>query len=160
MVLKAASSSAVWSMLSWKTLSSFLKTAIFVDVGGAVYNSGLYALPPGSRVADAIAAAGGTTDNADITYINRATVLNDGDKLYIPTAAEVKSGTAPPSAGQVTKAGGYSGPESPAAGSSSGAATGGDGSAGKALVNINTANSDELQTLNGVGPVTAQKIID
>lgn len=126
-------------------------SAVFVDVGGAVQISGLFALPAGSRVADAIEAAGGLTENADVKYINRAYVLSDGDRLYIPTVTEVKDGTAPPTAGQVTAAGGAS------AGAS---AAPGQGSVEQALININTAGSDELQRLNGVGPATAQKIID
>jgi len=123
-------------------VSSDIVTTIFVDVGGAVNISGLFALPAGSRVADAIEAAGGVTENAEIKYINRACVLADGDKLYIPTVNEVKDGTAPPSVGQgeVTVSS-YSEPTS-------------------SLININTAGSDELQKLNGVGPAIAQKIID
>jgi len=138
--------------------------AIFVDVGGAVNINGLFALPAGSRVADAIEAAGGLKEDANVKYINRATVLYDGDRLYIPTDNEVRNGTAPPTAGQVTASGGYGG-------------SGGNGSTGSppyngpdetsdsnstsnGLININTADSAELQKLNGVGPVTAQKIID
>ena len=120
---------------------------IFVDVGGAVHLSGLFALPAGSRVADAIEAAGGLTENAEMKYINRAYVLSDGDRLYIPTVTEVRDGTAPPTAGQVTASGGATG-SAP------------QGSSGTTLININTAGSEELQKLNGVGPVTAQKIID
>jgi len=121
--------------------------AIFVDVNGAVNISGLFAMPQGSRVADAIEAAGGLTDNAEIKYINRAYILSDGDRLYIPTAAEVRDGTAPPTAGQVTASGGA-------------VSSGGQNSTAPVLININTAGSDELQKLTGVGPVTAQKIID
>ena len=127
------------------------KQTIFVDVCGAVHISGLFALPAGSRVADAIDAAGGLTEDAEVKYINRAFVLSDGDRLYIPTFSEVLDGTAPPSAGQVSLTGGM------ASGSSSGAFL---GNPGTGLININTANSNELQKLNGVGPVTAQKIID
>jgi len=129
------------------------QAVIFVDVGGAVHLSGLFALPAGSRVADAIEAAGGLTENADVKYINRAFVLSDGDRLYVPTASEVRDGTAPPTAGQVTASGG-------AAAGSSAAAGQGQGSSGTLLININTAESEELQKLSGVGPVTAQKIID
>ena len=143
--------------------------AIFVDVGGAVRMSGLFALPHGSRVADAIEAAGGLTEDADVKYLNRAAVLSDSDRLYIPTAAEIRDGTAPPSAGQLSPSGAYSG--GAAGGAAAGSpASGGPGTAGNGtgtgpgtepgLVNINTADSEELQRLNGVGPVTAQKIID
>ena len=126
-------------------------SVIFVDVGGAVQISGLFALPAGSRVDNAIDAAGGLAENAEMKFINRAYVLADGDRLYIPTVTEVNDGTAPPTAGQVTAYGGSG------AGSSPGTS---HDSSGNMLININTANSDELQRLNGVGPATAQKIID
>jgi len=133
--------------------TSIASATIFVDVGGAVDISGLFALPAGSRIADAIEAAGGLTEEADIKYINRAYVLEDGDRLYIPTVSETLSGTAPPSAGQVS-AGAGTGTNT---GTSSGSSRNDESSA---LININTAGSDELQKLNGVGPATAQKIID
>ena len=131
-------------------------SVIFVDVGGAVQISGLFALPAGSRIADAIEAAGGLREGADVTYLNRATVLGDGDRLYVPTETEVKNGTAPPSAGQVTALGGYTG------GNSAGTPlSGASPNSGRVvIINLNTGSSEELQKLNGVGPVTAQKIID
>ena len=132
------------------------QVVILIDVGGAVNISGLFALPAGSRVADAIEAAGGVTEEAEVKYINRAATLSDGDRLYIPTATEVRDGTAPPTVGQVTTAGGYTGGVAPVAPSGSSA----DNGAGNGLINLNTANSEELQKLSGVGPVTAQKIID
>ena len=135
------------------------QTTIFVDVGGAVQLSGLFALPSGSRVADAIEAAGGLRDEADVTYLNRATVLIDGDRLYVPTESEVRNGTAPPSAGQVTASGGYSGAGSVPQGGVSGNGNQ-NNSADTLLINLNTASSEELQKLSGVGSVTAQKIID
>jgi competence protein ComEA len=125
---------------------------IFVDVCGAVRSPAVYELGPGSRVYEAIEAAGGLAEAADIRYINRAAALVDGDRVYIPTAEEVASGEPlPGSAGLV--------------GASSGAAQGGQsaangGSDGTAQVNINTADATALQTLNGVGPATAQKILD
>ena len=140
---------------------------IFVDVGGAVNTTGLFALPAGSRVDDAIKAAGGLREDSETKYINRATVLEDGDRLYIPTENEIKNGTAPPTAGQVTSSGGYSG-ASASGSTSSGMTSGSSGSSnagnvnsqGQNLININTGDSEELQKLNGVGPATAQKIID
>jgi competence protein ComEA len=138
--------------------------AIFVDIGGAVILSGLFALPAGSRVDDAIKAAGGLKEDADMRYFNRAAVLADGDRLYIPTESEVKNGTAPPSAGQVTASGGYSGNTSPGQSgnnsSNNNSSSGSGNTQSQNLININTAGSEELQKLNGVGPVTAQKIID
>lgn len=108
------------------------KTAVIcVDIGGAVCRPMLAELPEGSRVEDAIEAAGGLTEDADITNINRAEFLNDGDKIFIPEFGFDDTGT-PVSAT--------------------------DASGSK--ININTADSVQLQTLSGIGPVTAQKIID
>ncbi|MDR3365162.1 MAG: ComEA family DNA-binding protein [Clostridiales Family XIII bacterium] len=130
--------------------------AVFVDVNGAVQSPGVIALPAGSRVNDAIIAAGGLTDNADVTMLNRASVLADGDRVYVASADEVQAGAVPPSAGMIGAGS--------SAGSSGSAAASGAGSvaapAVPGLVNINTADSDTLQTLNGVGPATAQKILD
>ena len=120
--------------------------AIYVDIGGEVKNPMLAELPEGSRVDDAIKAAGGLTDKADLTDINRAAFVEDGEKIYIP--AIIDEDDISSSAGS-------------AALTSGGSETGGQSSSysgGK--VNINTAGSDELQTLTGIGPVTAQKIID
>lgn len=102
---------------------------IFVDIGGAVKSPQVVELPEGSRVEDAIEAAGGLTEDADLTDINRAAFLEDGEKVYIPEIYDESDGE-------------YSAPQ-------------GDGK-----ININTADSDELQELNGVGPATAEKIID
>jgi competence protein ComEA len=126
--------------------------SIFVDVYGAVKSPAVYELAWGSRIYEAVEAAGGLTDDADIRYINRATALVDGDRVYVPTRDEAESGKPlPDSAGLV---GGVSGGSRDVQGSSD-ASTSANGQ-----VNINTADSSALQTLNGVGPSTAQKIID
>ncbi|GHU67769.1 hypothetical protein AGMMS49983_19440 [Clostridia bacterium] len=137
--------------------------AVFVDVGGAVVREGVIALPPGSRITDAIEAAGGLTEGADVSVINRAQVVSDGDKLYIPTTAEVENGRLKPSIGLVIGDGGTSGAAAggsaavPGSAVSSGNAPGTDA---QGRVNLNTADTETLQLLNGVGPATAQKIID
>ena len=117
---------------------------IFVDIGGAVKTPMLAELPDGSRVDDAIKAAGGLRDEADMTSINRAEFLVDGQKIFIPSYALDEDGNIIESAGVSDNAAGAA------------AQTG----AQEGKVNINTADSDQLQTLNGVGPATAQKIID
>ena len=117
---------------------------IFVDIGGAVKTPMLAELPDGSRVDDAIKAAGGLRDEADMTSVNRAEFLVDGQKIFIPSYALDEDGNIIESAGVSDNAAGAA------------AQTG----AQEGKVNINTADSDQLQTLNGVGPATAQKIID
>lgn len=111
---------------------------IFVDIGGAVKTPMLAELPAGSRVEDAIKAAGGLKQEADMTNVNRAEFLEDGQKIYIPSMSLDEDGNLI---------------EDP---SGAGAASSG----GPNKVNINTADSAQLQTLSGVGPATAQKIID
>ena len=113
-----------------------VETLIMVDICGEVVNPTVVSLEEGSRVEDAIKAAGGVTDKADLTQINRAAFLVDGDKIIIPSISSgVDSG-----------------------------ANGTDGSATTSIsdgkININTASSEELQTLVGVGPATAEKIIE
>ena len=126
---------------------------IFVDVQGAVESPGVVRLAEGARVFQAIEAAGGVVSMGDTSLLNLAQQLNDGDKLYVPFTGEtvtlpdgsqIVAGT-----GQAQVAG--------AAGLVSGAA---DASGAGGKVNINTATSEELQTLSGIGIVTAGKIVD
>ena len=126
---------------------------IFVDIGGAVKKPMLARLPGGSRVEDAIRAAGGLTSDADLSMVNRAAVVSDGEKIYIPKKGEAGAAGAGGGAGTAgIGASGGSGAEGASAGA--GAASSGG------LVNINTADLTQLQTITGVGPATAQKIID
>ncbi|HOA89173.1 MAG TPA: helix-hairpin-helix domain-containing protein [Propioniciclava tarda] len=110
---------------------------IQVHVVGAVVHPGVVRLSPGSRVEDAIAAAGGLTPEAQPGQLNLAAVLMDGSQIVIGTKAQP--------AGEV---------RSPQ-GSSAASGTAGPGG----LVNLNTATVDQLDTLPGVGPVTAQAIL-
>lgn len=114
-------------------------SVVVVDVAGAVASPSVVYLDQGARVEDAIKAAGGLTKDADTSAINRAAVLTDGQKVYIPAAGEEV-------------------PEE-AAGKEASASEGSVAEAAS-LVNINTATSEELQTLKGIGPSTADKIIE
>ncbi len=117
-----------------------------VDVSGAVVNPGVYHIAQDARIQDALIAAGGLSDSADRTWvaksINLAKKLSDGAKVYIPSVGEV--------AGAQTQAGSSVTQSVDAAGESSTVAT----------VNINSASVDALDSLPGIGKVTAQKIID
>lgn len=114
---------------------------VYVDVDGAVVRPGVYRLKEGARVSQALDAAGGLTVEADVTGLNRASKITDGQKIYVPTVGEQQAAAAVGGAES-------SAATTPSAGSSSG------------LVNINTASSAELQTLSGIGPSMAQSIID
>ncbi|OKI36047.1 DNA-binding protein [Streptomyces sp. TSRI0281] len=110
---------------------------IVVDVSGKVRMPGIRRLPAGSRVADALRAAGGVREGTDITGINRARVLMDGEQVVVgPAAVPSNSGTT----GGGGPAAGLPGPTAP--------------------VSLNTATMDQLETLPGVGPVLAQHIVD
>lgn len=115
---------------------------IVVDVGGKVREPGIHRLPAGSRVADALRAAGGARPGTNTDGLNRARFLVDGEQVIV-------GGPAVPS---VPGSGG-----APAVG---GAAGSGAGAAPAAPVLLNTATIEQLDTLPGVGPVLAQHIID
>ena len=130
---------------------------VYVDIGGAVKHPMLAELPTGSRVEDAIEAAGGLTKKADMSGVNRAQVLTDGEKVYIPAAGEdADSLSGQASAGASSAGRGSGGTQSDSAAGSAAEASGISGG----LININTADAVLLQQLTGVGPVTAQKIVD
>ena len=103
---------------------------VVVDVVGAVRRAGLYRLPQGSRIADAVTRAGGATRKADLALVNLAAPVSDGTQIVVPVRAPAV-------------AGGGSEPSAPAG-----------------PVHLNTATLEDLDALPGVGPVTAQKILD
>jgi competence protein ComEA len=102
-----------------------------VDVAGAVRRAGLVRLAAGSRVADAIAHAGGLTRSADRDAVNLAAPVSDGQQVVVPART--------------------------AGGGASGAASSGDAPAGP--ISLSAATAEQLDTLPGIGPVTAQKIV-
>ena len=110
-----------------------------VHVSGAVQHPGVYSLEQGSRVQEALELAGGVAEDADLDRINLAAWVSDGQKVYVPKQGETDLPVMLLSAGSV-----------------SGQVVGLSGS-GK--VNINTATAEELDTLPGIGPAYAERII-
>lgn len=121
---------------------------VMVHVIGAVHSPGVYQLSASQRVIDAINAAGGATPDADTQALNLAAKLQDGSQITVPSAGGARSLTV-----QSVPASGAGG----AGKSSSGVKF---RNPGEGVVSINTAGLEELQRLPGVGPSTAQKIID
>lgn len=116
---------------------------VVVDVEGAVKRPGVYELSADARVADAVESAGGFSKAASRASVNLAQKLADGSQVYVPTRREA----------------GASASASAGAGAGSPSSVAGDG-AGQGKVNINTASSEELQKLSGIGPALAERIID
>jgi competence protein ComEA len=111
--------------------------SLLVHVVGAVRASGVVELAPDARVRDAVAAAGGPADDADLQQMNLAAPVADGQRIAVPRIGEV----APPAA-----AGGPAGPAP-------------EGSAPAGPLNLNTATATELEALPGIGPTLADAIV-
>jgi competence protein ComEA len=109
-------------------------TDVVVDVAGAVTDPGVYRLPAGSRVNDAVERAGGATAAASVESINLAARLTDGQQVVVPEKVRGSAG-AVASAGTATE--GQTGP-----------------------INLGSATVEQLDTIEGIGPVTAQKILE
>jgi competence protein ComEA len=108
-----------------------------VDVVGAVHRPGLYRLSPGTRIADAVSRAGGARRSADLAAINVAAPLADGEQVVVPERAPAGACVAGPVGAATATSSAVQGP-----------------------VHLNTATLEQLDTLPGVGPATAQKILD
>jgi competence protein ComEA len=101
---------------------------VVVHVAGAVREPGVYRLPAGSRVTDALERAGGATERAEVDSINLAAALSDGQQVVVP-----------------------GGPSAPSAAA---------GATAEGPISLGTATVEQLDTIEGIGPVTAQNIID
>lgn len=121
------------------------KTKIRVDIAGEVLAPGVYEMEEGSRIIDALGAAGGLSAEADREYLsknlNQAAKLVDGSKIYIPSVGETNSAKSS-SLSHLSSLSNLS-----------------DLSGFRKMINLNTASQKELEALPGVGPVTAEKII-
>ena len=116
-------------------------TVIYVDVTGAVKAPGVYTLPAGSRVFEAIALAGGAREDASLENLNQAGLLQDGQQIRVYTEEE---------AAQMVQQGSLPGAET---------AAGQKESQEASKVNINTAGKEELMTLTGIGETRAEAIL-
>ncbi|MGW5450003.1 helix-hairpin-helix domain-containing protein [Streptomyces asiaticus] len=130
---------------------------VVVDVTGKVRRPGLRKLPPGSRVADALEAAGGVRPGADLSGLNRARPLVDGEQLVVgaPAAGPPAPGAAVSGSNAPNPPNAPNGPNAPNAPN----APAGPGAPGGS-VSLNSATAEQLDTLPGVGPVLARHIID
>ena len=136
---------------------------ITVHVAGSVKNPGVYRLKFGSRINDGIVAAGGATSAANLDVINLATVLNEGEQIYVPKRGEKPHViTNRPQVGGAGGVGGANGAGGAGGAGGVGGAPGAGGATNIAtspLININLASVFELEQLPGVGPATAKAIV-
>lgn len=114
------------------------RRTLVVDVVGQVAHPGVVSVPDGSRVGDVLAAAGGTLPGADVQRLNLARLVGDGEQLVVPKPGETLVPPLTPSGGDDAA----------------------PGSTSAAVVDLNTATLASLDSLPGVGPVLAQRILD
>ena len=143
---------------------------IIIHITGAIKKEGIYELKENSRIADAIEAAEGLIENANIQDINLAYVLEDGEKIHIPTKEETKQSNSETTEKSIDKTTVYvtkntGGTEKSASNTentnNSGNTKNNNSTTSKnEKININTATQAELETLPGIGPSTALKIIN
>lgn len=124
------------------------KVKIVVDISGQVVSPGVITLDEGARIIDAINTAGGTTKDADLSKVNLAYILSDAQKIYIPSINDKENST------YISK---ESGEGVVISGSSNENNSKNEGE--NLMININTANEDELQKLPGIGSSIASRIV-
>lgn len=112
-------------------------TKMYVDISGAVVNPGVYEVDSQTRLFQVIEMAGGLTENADVDSLNRAEIVYDGQKIIVGTLGETSAAASESSDSQSTQSGITNG-----------------------KVNLNLAGSATLQTIPGIGPSKADRIID
>jgi len=122
------------SLQPLKSVPAAASQLLVVDVAGAVRRPGLYRLASGTRIADAVRRAGGATARADTAAINLAAPLVDGMQVVVPRTGGATAGSA--------------------------AAPGAAGSTSGMRISLSSATVEQLDSLPGIGPVTAQKIVD
>jgi competence protein ComEA len=181
--LSFASTTVVASATTFNSVQTIATTplTITVHVAGYVKNPGVYRLKYGSRINDGIIAAGGATSVANLDVINLATVLNEGEQIYVPKRGEKPHViTNRPQAAGAGGAGGVGGASGAGGAGGAGGVGGANGAGGAGgvggvggapgaggatniatspLININLASVFELEQLPGVGPATAKAIV-
>lgn len=132
------------------------KKTVRVQVSGAVLEPGIYDLPANCRVEEAIAAAGGMTENADSERVNLVRKVRDGMQIRVPVKKAARTSRTQRKSAQATA--GYSASSTKKVGSTRAGAE--KNNSAVQIVRINSASARELQQLPGIGPALAQRIVE